>query len=275
MIKLDLDAADIFNLEAHLKDAAESAMKKATAGLAAAIDGHLREEAARKLKSRREMFVNALSMKEVEGVWVVNLDKKAVWIDDGMQEHEMIDDLLKAKSAKTAADGSRYTIVPFKHGPGAGKTNSTEAQLDLVSTIKTALKKQDIPFGSIEKNADGTPKEGLLHKLDITSGPLKTANVPGQGKGPIGSVRQGSTGTPFLQRLNIYQKTTTNPDGSKSTKRSIMTFRTVSSKQKGTGKWVHPGLAPKNLMDEAFQWALQEWEKTIAPQTIADLNVSL
>jgi hypothetical protein len=45
-----------------------------------------------------------------------------------------------------------------------------------------------------------------------------------------------------------------------------MTFRTVSSSQKGSGKWVHPGLKPTFLFENGAAWAIQHWENKLIPQ---------
>jgi hypothetical protein len=274
MFYIDIDFADISRLESHLQEAAETAMKKATQSLAAATHAHLIELANKQLKSRREPYISALSMRpDGDDVWLIVLDKSASWIEDGKKEGETIDDLLKSKNAKTAADGSKYAIIGFNHGPGLGKGGgATQAQLDLVSTVKAELKKRSIPYGKIETDSAGAPKIGMLHSLSIKNGPIKTQEGPGQGRGPLGQPRQGSTGKAFLEGIQIHQKSITNPDGSKGTKRSIVSFRTVSSKQKGSGKWVHPGLEGKKLMDEAAAWALNEFDKTIAPAILRDLE---
>jgi hypothetical protein len=88
----------------------------------------------------------------------------------------------------------------------------------------------------------------------------------------VGGVRQGPTGIPFLQNVTVYQS----PDKkSKSgVKRSIFTFRTVSSKQ-GQGRWEHPGNEPMNLMEDALEWARKEWESTISPEIVAKIVSSI
>src|SRR6185369_6175367 len=111
----------------------------------------------------------------------------------------------------------------------------THAAKDLTDTIKAEMRRRKIPYGNLEKGADGQPKTGLLHSFDIMKAPNKTGEGPGQGKGPVGKVRQGPTGIPFLQNIRVYQKSVTDKKtGKSSVSKSIMTFRTVSSKQKGT-----------------------------------------
>lgn len=169
---------------------------------------------------------------------------------------------------------SRYASIPFEHGP-KGPTQMTEAQSDLLSTIKAEMAKKKIPYAKLEKNALGATKLGLLHKFDITSAPLKTGNGPGQGAGPVGAVRQGPTGIPFLQGVNVYQLPVPNVGGKPKVKKFIMTFRTVSSKHKGQSRWEHPGLKPVHLMDQATGWAQNEWDHKIVPALLEEIISSL
>jgi hypothetical protein len=226
------------------------------------------------------MFIEHLTVfpldKGGQGVWIVNLDKKYRWIDDGQDEHEMLEDLLKSPKAKTSKDGSRYLTVPFDHSPGKGKTGTTPAGKTLIDTIRGELKTRGIPFGKIEKGPDGKPLLGNLHNIDITKAPVKTAEGPGQGWGPVGAVRQGQSGTPFLQGIRISQNKVKDPKtGRESVKRSIMTFRVASSKQSGKGMWVHPGLEAKNMLEEGAQWAANQWERVIGAEMLAAVVKSL
>lgn len=262
-------------MDATLKKAAQMAARE----LVPATHAHILEQANKKLNSRREPFVKAISMKqEGDNTWLIVLDQSARWIDDGQTPHSMVDALLAGKGGKgkvkIAKDGSAYRVIPFGHGPGKGKTQSTPAEMDLQATIKSALKtahnrltgERGIPFAKIERNEDGSPRTGLLHTLNIKRDPIKTHNGPGQGHGPVGAVRQGPTGIPFLQGLRIYQKATVKPDGTSSVKRAITTFRVVSSKHKDQGRWFHPGTAPVHIFDEAHEWAQSHWETVVMPK---------
>lgn len=280
MLLIDLDLRPLFNMAAGLEGKLREAAQIAGNELAPAVHAHIVEEANKKLHARRQAFIEGVSFKQ-EGpdTWLIVLDAKARWIDDGLEPHEMIDDLLsqrsgKAKGPKTSKDGSRYRVIPFFHGPGKGGTSQTPAEASLQATIKSELKKANnqltgnrgIPYAKIENGADGKPATGLLHSFDITNAPSKTGNGPGQGWGPIGSVRQGATGIPFLQGVRIYQRQVKGADGKPTVKRAIMTFRTVSSKMKGTGRWFHPGLPPAKIFDEAHAWGIRKWENEILPK---------
>lgn len=269
MIFVQFDISDLIKLSQKLTSAAEKAMKEAGDFLAKQVRAHIVEEAHKKLHTRRQMFVEHLRTFQVdEDTWVVSLDAKYRWIDDGMEQHSMVDDLLKSKNAKRAKDGSKYAVIPFEHGP-KGPTQMTPAQATLLNTIKAEMKNRKIPYAGIEKAADGKAKLGLLHSFDITSSPVKTADVPGQGKGPIGQVMQGPTGIPLLKGVRVYQKEVDDKKGGTKIKKAIMTFRVVSSKHKEQGRWEHPGLDPVNLMEDGQKWAMEQWENLIAPQIVA------
>lgn len=283
MFSVNIDVSEIANLVGETRKAADMAMQEAARNLTAMTHAKIVELAGSKLHSRRQMFVDGLSYQQVAAdTWLINLDAKVRWIDDGMPAHNMLDDLLKSKKAKTAKDGSRYVVVPFNHGPGKGASNSTPAQMDLVATIKSEMKRKNIPFGTIEKDASGQAKTGRLHSFDIMKEPLKTANGPGQGHGPIGDVRQGPNqrqnvgggpgggGTPFLQGVSVYQNKVKDRFGNTSVKRSIMTFRVASSKHKEQGnRWNHPGTDPMNILEDAAKWAMETFDREIAPGIIA------
>lgn len=276
MIKIDLNIKDIQKLLKDYSKIKEEAIRHAEKLLVPAIYQKIQELAKQKLHSTRNPFLENVRVVQVSAdVWHITLDSKYVWIDDGLRPHEMIDDLLK--NADTNKKGEKYKVIPFFHGPGRGPQNSTKAQLDLQSTIRAELKrieneitnKKGIPYAKIEKDASGKPLEGLLHSFDVNSGPVREGAGrwagAGQGWGPIGAVRQGKTGIPFLHGVRIYQKMAKQPDGSMKAQRAIMTFRTVNENMKGSGRWFHPGKPPAHIMEEAAEWGLKHWEEVILP----------
>jgi hypothetical protein len=282
LVNLNIDMSEAMRWLTTMTETAQRAVAQSGEQMAKAAHAHAIELANQRLHSRRQAFVSALSVKEIQkGVWLINLDKSARWIDEGMKQHEMINDLLKSRKTKTAKDGSRYLAVPMaQNKAGAG---ATQAQNDLSATVKSFLRnynknnpKDKIPYGSIERNQDGTPKLGLLHSFNIRNGPMKTQNGPGQGWGPIGMPRMGPTGIPFLEGIRVYQKEVNDPkaQGGKRVERSIMTFRTVSSKHSGSGRWTHPGLQPANIMNETYDWIMKEWETKIRPQILEQISSS-
>jgi hypothetical protein len=268
MFFFNIDTTDLDFLRSLDKTLAEAA-KRVNRELAESGKNKAIELAASRLHSRRKMFIEGVSTFEAEqGVWVLHLDAKVRWIDDGMGQHDMLDNLLSSKKAKRAKDGSVYLIVPFRHGTGVGKGSATPAQMDLTTTIKSEMKQRGIPWSKMETDSSGKVKLGRIHSFDIGNRPLKTANAPGQGKGPIGDVRQGPTGIPFLQGISIYQK----EDGKGGFKKDIMTFRIASSKHRGQGRWQHPGLKPVHIFDDTVKWMHETLDQKIVPQLMAEVQ---
>jgi hypothetical protein len=60
-------------------------------------------------------------------------------------------------------------------------------------------------------------------------------------------------------------------DGGTKYSRHITTFRVASSKHKGTGRWVHPGLQARNFFEEGYDWAKMTFEQQMVPQILQGL----
>lgn len=202
------------------------------------------------------------------------------------------------QSVKKSKDGSLYRVIPFDQAKPP--TQSTAAQNDLRNTLQAYMKKNKIPWKAIERDDSGTPLTGLLHKFDINTSQANDSRPaspmgPGfefEGLTPEGprNYRQRNTprpvgmegpgGRPFLWGVRIYQEVLKdketglpriNAAGQVMASRSIMTFRVVSSKQMGSGKWVHPGLPGVKLFDETHSWMIDHWNNEMLPQIQADL----
>lgn len=283
---LELDIRQLINLDEKLKDRAEKSLRQAASALAVMGRAHIAERVSKQLRSSKDAYIKNLKHKKLNNdTWLVELvydpkdpdSKLAAMIERGATRWEMIDDLLKSPKAKTAKDGSKYLVVPFKQNKAP--TRTPEAGLSLQDTVKNFLKSKGVAWGKIEKNADGSAKTGLLHSHDQNALPLKTHNGPYQGHGAIGNVRQGQTGIPFLRGIRVYQslvkddagKPVMGNDGHQKAIRGIMTFRIVSSKMKGSGRWVHPGLKARAFFPEAFDWMKDLWETKISKQVIDEI----
>jgi len=276
MIGINIDLSELKGLSEGIEAALKSASEEAAKNLSAMLYAKAVELANERLHTRRKKFIEALSQSEEGGIYILSLDESVNWIDDGMEPHSMVENLLKSPKAKRAKDGSSYLVVPFEHGPGKGPAQNSPEQQGLVDAIKSEMKRQKIPFSKVERDKSGKPKMGLLHKFNVKT-PNKTSDGPGQGWGPTGQPRQGPNanqklsqkkktpgggGTPHLHGVSVYQT----PDGKGGAKRSIMTFRIVSSKH-GGDRWKHPGLEGVNIMADTFDWANEEIDK-MTPQLL-------
>lgn len=281
VLNVNIDVSGLAGLK-DFEEAIKGAVKEAEKDLAAQVHAKAVELANERLHARRQMFVDALSVKEEEGAWFVELAASARWIDEGQEPWSIKDALLASPKAKTAKDGSTYVVVPFEHGPGKGATNTPASSQDIVSTVKSEMKKRKIPWAKVERDDQGRPKLGKLHGFDIMNGPAKTGQGPGQGWGPVGDVKQGPNdrqkvgggpaggGTPFLQGVAVYQHAM---EGG-GVRRSVMTFRIASSKQEDH-RWRHPGLDASNIIDDAYKWALDQVETAVIPQVLDALEKRL
>jgi hypothetical protein len=300
MIFLNLDLTFLFDLNKNLKPAIEEAMAYGAQQLTMQTHGHIVELAQKELHSTREIYTDALSQRKIDdNTWIIALHRSAMFIEEGLPQHEMIDDLLgdNPKGAATEADGtpapkkithekmgtgsvhtskadgSRWRAIPFEHKKGP--TQQTPEQTTLTKAIKKqmgadkALKARGISYGKLEMGSDGRPKLGTLHEFNIMNKPLRTsATGPGQGWGEVGQVKQGPTGIPFLQGVRVSQHRAKDKQGKAFVQRSVSTFRIVSSKHKGTGRWMHPGLDAKKFFEKAYEWAENEWNTKMRDQIL-------
>ncbi|CAM6004820.1 unnamed protein product [Sphagnum balticum] len=224
---------------------------KGVAQLAAVTHARVVEMASEELHSSRKTFMDNLSFEEVAaGVWVVAVDEKGLWVEEGIEPNfDMKPGLLKGKP---------YRVIPFDHGKAPSQLNGY-AQ-NLVSNIRAQLKKEKVPFKKLENYADG-PNKGKpiagqvdkpvrLHTFDFSKG----RQSQGSGFG----------GNPDLKGVNIYQTLTK----SGNVRRDIMTFRTVSSGPASEGKFIHPGTKRHKFLDRALEWGTEIWETKILPEIL-------
>jgi hypothetical protein len=273
---VNIDTSGFGDLGGDLEKALKEEAIAANRELALMAQAKATEMANERLHNRRKKFIDALHLSQEGDVWVLSLDAGARWIDEGMPPHNMLDDLLASPKVKRAADGSAYVVVPFEHGPGKGSGENTPYQQDIVDTLKKEFKARKIPWAKIEKGDNGAPKLGKIRSFSIDHSPVKSHDGPGQGRGPIGDVRQGPNkrqvvgggpaggGIPFLQGVAVYQRA---KEGG-GVQKSVMTFRIASSKHQGQDRWNHPGLEPTNIMDDVAKWAQEAVERDIFPKLI-------
>jgi len=247
LFKIQVDAKTLAQSFGELAQEAEQAVTDGVKLASAMAYAHANELARERLHSRLNIFLNALTYRQItNGVWAIELDESATWIDDGTQPRDMKPDLLR-KNAKTAKDGSKYKVIPFDHGKNP--QDQTPKQKDLTSQIRNELKNRNIPFKKIELNSDGSPRVGKLHSFNIDSGkPSARAK------------------TDALKGINIYQRKGANGN----IRRDIVTFRVVSSKQ--TDLWFHPGNKPVNIFDDTYKWVLGEFEGRILPDILTSFD---
>jgi hypothetical protein len=82
------------------------------------------------------------------------------------------------------------------------------------------------------------------------------------GQGAIGEQRQSRNNIPYLQGASVYQ--TAGENGK--INRSVVTFRTASSKH--PENFQHPGLPANYIIENGYEWALNELENVILPKLV-------
>lgn len=264
---------DVVSLAAQFKELALEAQQeltRAVAGLATMTHARVAEQAADKLKTSLQTFQENLGFEEISpGIWVVSIDQPALWIEEGIEAgHDMKPDLLK--NAKANAQGLRHKVIPFEPGAASGlppkgsigpqkRFASTATQI--IQELKTGLRSVNklrkanglapVNMTTIEKNKDGSPRVGKLHEFDLPSD-KPTANAK----------------HPALKGLTIYQS---KDEKTGNIRRDVLTFRTVSDNSP-SDSWIHPGYKGQKFLDEAANWALNEWENKILPDLLTGLK---
>jgi hypothetical protein len=140
---------------------------------------------------------------------------------------------------------SRYTVIPFKHNKRP--SDMSRAEMNLANYAKAELKARGLD--KVIKDSQGR----------ALSGKVATVNLTGPG------APMSRHNTPLLAGLTVYQTIMKNQQTGKETvRRDVMTFRTVSEKQKGTGKWYNKGMAGFRIFDKVQGQVDAAWGKMVA-----------
>lgn len=203
-------------------------------------------------------------IKVADGMWVVELDEHARWLEEGRPETFMGDWLLKpgAKGVKRAKDGSLYRAIPFKQTKGNAPAEGANAAL--AGIVKDYAKQNKISLTKVVNNPDGSPKLGVVHKLDIRPSdaagfaPGLIFSKPRTDADAALSGLKAHSGIFKLQGAIVVQRKNPRSKKGKVIKETVV-FRTISSKHKAEGRWMYPEVTPLNLFGQALDWANQQW----------------
>jgi hypothetical protein len=270
---ININVAEIIAQHKDIADKLEAAVKEGVYRLAIQAHLHVIEIANQKLKTTKEDFSKAVNLSpDGDNAWNITIPKNMLWIEDGLPSNfDMIPGFLNSPKAKSGS-GGKYLVIPFKHNKGPSK--QTPVQAALGNIVKQELSKRNISYGKIEKEADGSPKTGKLHSMNIANPSAMSPPGPGQ-EGPTGHPlamhakpprQEGPSGRPYLWGLNVYQK----KKESGAVDRSALTFRTVTSRSTG---WRHSGLEALSSLSKTYTWALEKWDSEILPGILKDLGV--
>jgi len=203
-----------------------------------------------------------------KNIWVVEIDESAAWVEDGRPSVSMATDtwLLKpgAKGVKTAKDGSTYRSIPMTSGrftgPGQGKVGNPV----LSSMVKSAMKQNKISLKKIDMNPDGSPKLGVVSKLNIQA-PGSQGQFPFLYSEPRDQAAADLTGLqPHGGIFKLEGAVVTQRMGEKGKViREAITFRTVSSKHQAEGRWMAPEVKGLHSMQAAYDYVQAQWQEVL------------
>lgn len=244
-LKFEVDIEEITKNFEDLKTQLTKELTEAVGGLASMTHAKTLELARDKLKSLAQMYQENVEFSNpMENFWIVTLKEPALWIEDGRKSGFM-QELLDGKSAKTNKKGEKYAIIPFKHNQNPTR-QSPQAKM-LAEQIKKEMKSRGIYWKKIENDASGSPRIGKIHSFNISSGRLKETHK-----------------TEPLRGVAVYQTR----DKNNNVRKDVLTFRIIHEKHRNEGLWIHPGRAGDKIMDEAFDWAMKEWENSVLPAVL-------
>lgn len=247
-LTIEIDAEGMAEAFGDLKFEVEEALTEAVKKASVMAYGIANELAAEKLRTRLKTYQEALHYEEVSpGLWVISLDEKAMFIEEGLEPHDQRTTLL-GKGAKIAKDGTKYRSIPFEHSKNPSQ--QTARAREISSWAKKLLKQNNIPYKKIEKDPQGNPLVGKLHTIKNSG----TARPSAKAKFPA------------LDGLNIYQTKQANGK----IRRDIMTFRTITSKPGDT--WQHPGLRPEKILDITFDKIQRIFDEEILPSVLSQYS---
>lgn len=231
--KVRLDSSSVEELATHIETVIEAMIPE----IAEAARNKIITLANERLHSSNQVYVDAVSHVEypyirgkmpkhrVFTAAVITLSGGfPVMIEMGWDGGSMKEGLLNGPKARTAKDGTRYNVIPFRHGtPGTTGKNFKAMGSQFVKALGRheaarlgervyAEAKALKPRERLRPRAGGTPILRSTHETDLYSS---------------------------MEKIGSSQ---------------YMTWRTVSS-MSHPDSWVHPGLAPAKFFDEAARHA--------------------
>lgn len=210
-----------------------------------------------------------------DDMYVVEIDPKLRWIEEGRPATSMATEQWLLKGPVTergkpgvhrAKDGSLYRSIPMPQAQGAGKSKNIDQTPALAALVKQALKDYNINLKRIERNPDGSPKTGVLHKMDMRDYE-PSRSIAGFHSKPRTPAEAAATGLKaheghfFLEGMAVVQRP--NPASKHGVTREAITFRTVSTKSQAENRWIYPEVPALNSIPAAYEYAKEQWEKIL------------
>lgn len=222
-------------------------------GLASVARTKIITEAQRSLKTSARDYVAGVTEVEVDGkVARVTLNGQVPnMVENGWPETDLRTTLLGpgAKNVKTAADGSRYNTVPFRHGtPGSsGRNVGKQMPKSIYEVAKTLAPTLSRP-GKIEGKGGAVVAYGqrLNPSMSMSSAARRL----------LTSKQKPWHATSIFMSMIREQK-----EYESATQSKYTTFRRISTNvRRGKQHWLHPGIRARGF----FPKAQREIERVVA-----------
>jgi hypothetical protein len=235
-IKAKLDSAGV-----AIQSITESIAKSlylAAANLARMTYNKAVELAGQKLHNTRQDYISALHMEEsAPGVFVVYLDPKMNWVEDGMAAFPMLPKLAQGPKSKVAKDGHRYVVIPMKQSTSTKGSDNPKVQ-EFAADLKNVIKSQK--FKTVRDGISPvTGKRTTVERL------LDDPSIPKHLKG--------------LTRVREFKQGSGKPSSS-----AYLTFRVASEKQDASSMWKNPGYAGVKIFPDLERWVDQQLDSIVA-----------
>lgn len=269
---IHVDIAEAAKKLNQTADLIEGQLKQAVGSISAATHAYILQTVNSELTGFKRTAYLGKENKNVRwvdlgnGMWVVEVDESARWLEEG-RDRVFMDWLLK--NAKTAKDGSRYKVIPFSQEQGAGKTPGFHPHKPALQQMtQKLLKENKINLKKIDRDEQGRPKVGIVGHF--SEGSMGRAEFKGETapnkrdyfSKPRSWEDSKNTGLPqhegifMLKGMTVVQT----PDASAKhgVRKEAITYRVISSKHQQEGRWFYPKVEALNAVPRAAEWAQKE-----------------
>jgi len=213
-----------------------------------------------------------------QGLWVVEIDEKAAWVEQGRESVSMATEqwLLKPGKVKHARDGSVFRSIPFTYGSTGQKGAKLTTPVNAAPAIQTMVKNvmesgRGVTMGAgisgkeskrlketgskgLIRDASGGIALGMVAKLNIEDPGTQYAGFHSRPRSAEDAAKSGLAphgGIFFLKGAAVYQS----KDDKGKVSRNTVVFRTVSSKHQAENRWQAPAVQPFNSIPAANDFA--------------------
>lgn len=242
-VNVKLDERNL-NLEAYGATIAESFVKSVGDTAKRAHSEWIKQAGQRLITSRDEYIRGLLKSESFKASIIGNktvfeialIGRMPNNFEFGMPEYDMKTvrpGWLGGGKAKTAKDGSKYLVIPFRHS----LTSAAHLQ------YSGKAKREDLR-SELKKTVT---KYGLNRMVRTGTGAIVT--------GAVKRVSNKADVHPYLQGLTRIQSTVEGrtPSGKQRGSSKLMTWRVISEKSPASS-WKHPGIKAANIMPEIERW---------------------